>query len=131
MSRDCTILYVDNDPDSCDMTSVLLERLVDGLKVECAGSAEDAMERLTVCDKYELVLLDYWLPGMDGPELCRWIRTNHPHLPILFYSAEALSARQKAALDAGAQHFLLKPNDLDRLPALIRELTTECLTEAA
>jgi DNA-binding response OmpR family regulator len=59
---------------------------------------------------------------MSGINLCRSIRQLHPHTPILFFTGEEREAMRQKALEASAQAYLVKPNDLNKLAATVRRL---------
>lgn len=70
----------------------------------------------------ELVLLDLGLPDLDGLELCRRLRLDHPTLPILILTARGSETDVVVGLDAGADDYLIKPFRLAELLARLRAL---------
>ena len=72
---------------------------------------------------YDLLLLDLGLPRKDGLTLLQELRRRKNDLPILILTARDAVADRVAGLDAGADDYLVKPFDLDELPARIRALT--------
>jgi DNA-binding response OmpR family regulator len=82
---------------------------------------------------FDLYILDYWLPGGSGVELCRHIREFDPHTPILFYSAAAYARDIREATRAGAQAYLVKPvipNELKLMAARLTSVASETAFEA-
>jgi two-component system OmpR family response regulator len=77
------ILCVDDDEDTCSMLTSLLG-LVD-CQATTAKTAAEALE-LIASGRFDLYLLDNWLLGGSGVELCREIRRSDPSIPIVFYS---------------------------------------------
>ncbi len=73
--------------------------------------------------KYELVLLDIHLPGMDGVSLCKQMRSEGYTTPILLMTTKNDSSDRIRGLDAGADDYLTKPLDLGELNARIRALS--------
>jgi DNA-binding response OmpR family regulator len=73
---------------------------------------------------FDLYILDNWLPGGNGVELCRVIRRFDPHTPILFYSACAYSSDLHAAYSAGAQEYFVKPVSFGELEQAVAKLTS-------
>lgn len=61
---------------------------------------------------FDLYILDIWLPGMDGLDLCRRLREMGITKPIMFFSAMVRPHNRQYGLDAGANEYLVKPNDL-------------------
>jgi len=71
----------------------------------------------------DLILLDLGLPDMDGLDLCRRLRRNLPHTPILMLTARGSETDIVVGLDAGADDYLVKPFRLAELFARVRALT--------
>jgi CheY-like chemotaxis protein len=78
-----TILFVDDDPSLLEARSLVFEAM--GYRVLTAVSGEAALERLQM-DSVDAVILDYWLPGMNGEEIARMIRTEHANIIIILSS---------------------------------------------
>ena len=71
---------------------------------------------------FDLYLLDNWLPGSSGIELCKKLRTFDSKTPILFYSGAAYDNDKKQAEECGAQGYLTKPANGDELVAEVLQL---------
>jgi CheY-like chemotaxis protein len=92
-----------------------------GAVVEIGRNGREAIDRWSN-DDIDLVLMDVMMPEMDGFEATRLIR-QHPRwrkLPIIAVTAKAMKDDQERCLQAGANDYLAKPIDLDRLFSLIR-----------
>jgi DNA-binding response OmpR family regulator len=113
------VLCVDDDEDTCSMLCALLGLV--GCQVETAGTAAAALG-LIARGRFDLYLLDNWLPGGDGVELCRRIRESDQTTPVVFYSGAGLDSEREEALAAGAQAYLVKPADAGRLVETVRRL---------
>ena len=85
-----------------------------GYEVTCVDSGTEALF-LAKNDRFDLFLVDNWLPGLSGPELTVQIREFDKITPILFYSGAAYEDDKQAALNAGAQGYLVKPIGIERL----------------
>ena len=110
------ILVVEDERLLCDGIAEDLE--LEKYTVDrCYGGA-DAYERLFV-EPYDLVILDLNLPGMDGLELLRRIRSEQPELRVLILSARAQLSDKVAGLDLGADDYLTKPFALEELEARV------------
>ena len=72
--------------------------------------------------RYELAIVDWMLPGLSGPELCRRARTAGLQLPLLLLTARAETADRVEGLDAGADDYLSKPFAMEELLARVRAL---------
>jgi two-component system Ni(II)/redox-responsive regulator NrsR len=72
--------------------------------------------------RYELAIVDWMLPGLSGPELCRRARTAGLELPLLLLTARTGTADRVEGLDAGADDYLSKPFAMEELLARVRAL---------
>lgn len=113
------ILVVEDEP-------VIADSLIRGLReesfaVEHAADGEAAWAALR-SGGWDIVLLDWWLPGPDGRELLGRFRALDRHTPVLFLTARDAVADRVRGLDAGADDYLVKPFDFDELLARIRAL---------
>ena len=115
----CRVLVVDDDPN---VLRVMKRGLVyAGYGVDEADSGERALA--SARDRPpDLVILDVMLPGLDGLEVCRRLRTASPQLPILLLTARDRVPDRVAGLDAGADDYLVKPFAFDELLARVRAL---------
>jgi DNA-binding response OmpR family regulator len=77
---------------------------------------------------YDLVVLDWMLPGMDGPEICRQLRAKGFQKPILLLTVRNLNEDIITGLDAGADDFVSKPYNPSQLLARIRALLRRGVT---
>ena len=89
--------------------------------VDIAADGEAALYQASVND-YDLVILDVMMPGKDGIEVCRQLRTNGMTGPVLLLTARHAVADRVIGLDAGADDYLTKPFDFHELLARIRAL---------
>jgi DNA-binding response OmpR family regulator len=101
------VLHVDDNADCCAMLSTLLK--FSKIETESATTAAQALSMIQA-ERFDLFLLEAWLPELDGFELCRRMRLASPHTPILFFSAAAYEADKKRAVEAGAEAYVVKPN---------------------
>jgi two-component system response regulator MprA len=119
------VLIVEDDP-------AILKVLQRGLAYEgyTVDIATDGRAGLNQARDHrpDLVILDIMLPGMDGLEVCRRLRTGGS-LPILMLTAKDTIQDRVQGLDAGADDYLVKPFNLDELLARIRALLRRTQTE--
>lgn len=114
------VLCVDDDEDSREILSMMLKfRRIDTKTVGTAAQALSLIE----AERFDLYLLDAWLPDLDGFELCRRMREADPHTPILFFSGAAYEADKKRAIEAGANDYVIKP-DLEGLVGSITQFVS-------
>lgn len=89
--------------------------------VEICSNGQDALERLRVY-QYDLLILDWMLPGVSGVDICRKFRSQGGDTPILMLTARSEIEEKETGLDAGADDYLTKPFHLKELAARIRAL---------
>jgi two-component system cell cycle response regulator DivK len=123
------ILVVDDTPVNLKLTRILLVN--EGYKVLTAASAEEALELLRSFHP-ELVLADIQLPGIDGFELTRRLKSNEETREILVVAltAFAMKGDEQKAIDAGCDGYITKPIDTRTLGARIREILARRSTSA-
>ena len=116
------ILCVEDNRDSREMIATLLTQSNENYDVTAVETAAEALA-LNAKGKFDLYILDIWLPGMDGVDLCRRLRERGVLDPIIFFSAMGVQTKDRDyVLAAGADEFLVKSIDLDRLTATVEEL---------
>jgi two-component system OmpR family response regulator len=93
----------------------------EGHAVDLAGSGEDGLDWVTV-GEYDAIVLDVMLPGIDGLEVCRRLRREAVHTPVLLLTARDAIADRVHGLDAGADDYLVKPFAFIELAARLRAL---------
>jgi DNA-binding response OmpR family regulator len=77
---------------------------------------------LAVSEEYDLIILDRMLPGMDGLTVCKKLRGEQIHTPILILTAKSQLQDKVAGLDMGADDYLTKPFSFEELLARVRAL---------
>ena len=115
------ILVVEDEGEIRDLIVLHLKR--EGLQVDAAGSAEEAMEMIEK-NRYTLLALDWMLPGATGVDITRQLRklSDHADLAILMVTARAEAADIVEGLEAGADDYLSKPFEPAVLLARVRAL---------
>ena len=114
------ILVVDDDVRNIFALTSALEQK--GAEVEIARNGYEAIRQLQAIDDIDLVLMDIMMPEMDGFTAMEQIRKEpqFARLPIIAVTAKAMKNDQERCLRAGANDYLAKPIELDRLFSLIR-----------
>ncbi len=118
------ILFVDDDEDCCELIIAMLHYSGVDYKVTVAPTPRQALD-LLANKSFDLFIIDYSLPEMSGVDLCRRIRETYAKTPIIFYTATAQAQKRKEAMDAGANAYLVKPNDLDNIIETIKNLLSK------
>ena len=116
MSSMTTVLVVDDEPIVRDVVVRYLRR--DGFTTLEAGDGLSA-RRLIETGEPELVVLDVMLPGTDGLELCRWIRSRS-ELPVIMLTARGDEADRIVGLELGADDYVTKPFSPRELATRVR-----------
>ncbi len=114
-----TVLLAEDDEAIASPLARALQR--EGYTVQVVGDGPGALE-LASHDPFDLVVLDLGLPGMDGLEVCRRLRTVRPELAVLMLTARTDEVDFVVGLDAGADDYVAKPFRLAELMARVRAL---------
>jgi DNA-binding response OmpR family regulator len=117
MMSPASLLVVEDDDD---LRQTLARRLSDaGYEVATAATGPDALSAVQE-NVPDLVVLDVMLPGLDGVEVCRRLRAEHPLLYILMLTARADELDRVVGLEVGADDYVTKPFSLQEVVARIR-----------
>jgi len=93
-----------------------------GYAVDMVHDADTGLSYALDSD-YDAIVLDRMLPGsMDGVELCKWVRAENVHTPILMLTALGTIGNKVEGLNSGADDYLVKPFSFDELTARIKAL---------
>ncbi len=113
------LLLVEDEIELAEPLSELLER--DGHSVALAYDGTGAWE-LIASQTYDLIILDWMLPGVPGIELCRRLRALGQSVPVLLLTAKDTIDNKVEGFEAGADDYLVKPFELRELSARVRAL---------
>jgi DNA-binding response OmpR family regulator len=116
------VLVIDDDPSTVKIATSALEAL-DGVEVATAADGFEAGLQV-VAFKPDLLILDLMMPGADGFEVCRHIRRDPDlaEIKILVLTAHGTHENLERVLEAGADDFMHKPVDVERLRRQVRTL---------
>lgn len=105
------VLAVEDHPDIGNLMRMALTRSL--IEATVITTGEEALTRLTT-ETYDLILLDIALPGMNGLEVCRQLKTDprHKDVPVIFVSGQTAKAYKDEAKRLGAVDFIEKPFEL-------------------
>ncbi len=118
--KDKTILITDDDMRNIFALSSALQ-LYD-INIIIANNGREALERLAEHEQIDLVLMDIMMPEMDGYEAMKAIRTEKrfSKLPIIALTAKAMKNDREKCIEAGANDYISKPVDMDKLLSMLR-----------
>jgi CheY-like chemotaxis protein len=114
------LLLADDDMRNIFALSAVLEDA--GFSIEIAANGKEAIQKLEEIPEIELVLMDVMMPEMDGIEATRRIRqqSKWTNVPIIAVTAKAMQGDREQCLEAGANDYISKPVDIDKLLSLIK-----------
>ena len=116
------VLFVEDDADTRELMSFLLKS--ENYQVVLASNYDEALLLARVM-RFDLFMMDNWMPGGSGIELCKKLREFDATTPIIFYSGAAYECDKREAFACGAQAYLTKPTDIDTLIETIGRLIAE------
>ena len=114
------ILLAEDDRRLGNLTKIML--LEEGHKVTWVTRGDEAYSQSSSA-VYDIIILDWMLPGLEGMTVCRNLRNDGYHQPILMLTAKDAVADRVAGLDAGADDYLVKPFEFSELFARLRALS--------
>lgn len=118
--KDKTILITDDDMRNIFALSSALQ--VYDLKIVIANNGREALQKLDESPQIDLVLMDIMMPEMDGYEAMKAIRLEKrfARLPIIALTAKAMKNDREKCIEAGANDYISKPVDMDKLLSMLR-----------
>src|SRR5262249_18579407 len=126
------ILAVDDEEDILELVRYNLAK--EGYQIQCVTSGEEGIKAARISCP-DLIVLDLMLPGLDGLEVCRRLRTvpATKNIPILMLTAKGEESDIVSGLEIGADDYITKPFSpkilVARVRALFRRKTRETITE--
>jgi len=118
-SQDLTLLYVEDNKDAREMTSMILEDFFDNIIVAIDG--EDGYKKFLE-NEIDLIITDINMPKLNGLELCAKIRKKDDNIPIIILSAHNEDNFFMDSIKYGVNGYLLKPIDIDQLTTVISRI---------
>lgn len=113
------VLLVDDD---AEMSEVIRHTLATrGFTVQCAQNGSAALDYLRV-NKYDVIVLDWMMPGVSGVDVCQRLRETGNRTPILMLTCRDSADDIETGLDSGADDYLTKPFENKELAARLRAL---------
>ena len=128
MSGERRILLVEDEPS---LVLTVSDRLLsEGYHVETAGDGNLGLSR-ALAEPFDLVILDVMLPGRDGFEVCRELRSRASQVPVLMLTARSQIIDRVVGLKLGADDYLTKPFEMIELLARVEALLRRSSAPAA
>ena len=114
------ILIIDDDSRNVFAMEMTLKAY--GYRSLSCETATEGLRLLNENNRISLVLMDMMMPGMDGYEALRTIRSSsrYPDIPVIAVTAQAMTGDREKCIQAGASDYISKPVDVDQLLSLIR-----------
>jgi len=106
------ILYIEDDEDTRELVAYVLAK--SHYKIVAAANGYEAL-KLARTNNFDLYVIDNWMSGVSGIDLCKKFREFDTWTPILFYSGAAFERDKQQGFAAGAQGYLVKPAGPDEL----------------
>jgi two-component system alkaline phosphatase synthesis response regulator PhoP len=119
MEKNKTVLMIEDDPTIADVVEIHLNDL--GYQLERAEDGITGLNKALEND-YSLIILDLMLPKLDGFEVCKGIREQKKHLPILMLTSKSEELDKVLGLELGADDYLTKPFSIRELLARIKAI---------
>jgi CheY-like chemotaxis protein len=111
------VLVADDEPDIRAVLAEMFEEVL-GVCAAVAADGAEALDRIWIC-RPRLMILDWMMPRLDGPAVCRTLRQQPPSWPLTVVAISAAPVRD-LALDAGCAAFVPKPFDMNDLLGIAR-----------
>lgn len=111
------VLIVEDDPDIGALMRMHVSECAGEVRLESNGTRALLVAQAGCWD---LIVLDWLLPGVDGVTICRQLRANHHRQPILLLTSRAGEADRVVGLDAGADDYVAKPFGTEEFKARVR-----------
>ena len=122
MSRQTRVLHVDDDAGFASLTAATLEAADGGFEVVVETAADAALDRLADAGSIDCIVSDYEMPGRDGLEFLRAVRSDHPDLPFVLFTGKGSEEVASDAFSAGATDYLQKGPGIDQFELLAKRI---------
>ena len=120
MGETLKILLVDDEDHLQEVLGLLLE--LDGHQVTTAFSGEQALEHAKE-KKFDLVITDYKMPGMNGMDVVRSIKKENPDTSVVMITGYPTEDTEKEAQKLGVDEYVAKPFHMDKMREIIRRIS--------
>ena len=118
-TRDTAVLVVDDEEPLRKLIDRMLSRA--GLQVQTAASGEEALDILRLGRRFDTIVSDLMMPGMDGMQFLREIRQLDLDVPMIFLTGNPSLSTAMEAMEQGGFRYLAKPVEAKRLVAIVKD----------
>lgn len=126
MIKRLDVLAIDDDPSVLAILAAFLE--TKGHRVETRASGREGLDALRDDNTFDLIICDIRMAGMNGFEFLKIARANHPHVGIILMTAYDEEYPYSEALRAGADGYLTKPFNFEKLSLIFEHAYWEALS---
>jgi two-component system, OmpR family, alkaline phosphatase synthesis response regulator PhoP len=119
-----TVVLAEDDPDIQLVARLALKRA--GFTVTVVGSGHEALDAIRG-QRPDVVLLDWMMPELDGPETCRRLKSDPTtaNIPVIFLTAKSQEAEIQRGLGLGAAGYVTKPFDALALGQIVKDIVAK------
>lgn len=119
-----TVVLAEDDPDIQLVARLALKRA--GFTVKVVGNGREALDAIRD-QRPDVVLLDWMMPELDGPETCRQLKSDPvtANIPVVFLTAKSQEAEIQRGLGLGAAGYVTKPFDALALGQLVKDIVAK------
>lgn len=114
-----SVLLVEDDPDILELLNIHLAD--EGYELTQVTDGNSGYQQ-TQDNRFDLIILDLMLPGMDGVELCKKVRANDDTTPVLMLTAKSEEIDRVVGLECGADDYMTKPFSIRELKARVKAI---------
>lgn len=118
-TRNQNILCIDDDTDTRELIKFVFGQ--SNYQVTACSTPNEGLQ-IVQTGAFDAIILDNRFAGITGIEICKEIRRFDPKTPIVLFSADARPSEKEKAFVAGANSYLVKPNDFERLTETVMTL---------
>lgn len=119
MEKNKPILIIEDDPNIIDLVEIHLKDL--GYELDQSRDGQKGLQK-ALDNSYSLIILDLMLPGMDGLEICKRVRSGNEYTPILMLTAKSEELDKVLGLELGADEYITKPFSIRELIARVKAI---------
>ncbi|MFB6233237.1 MAG: response regulator [Haloarculaceae archaeon] len=121
MQETASVLHVDDEPSFTELVQTFLHRQNEKFEVETANRVNEALERISE-DSIDCIVSDYDMPGKNGIEFLKAVRSCSSDLPFILYTGKGSEEVASDAISAGATDYIQKQTETDHYTLLANRI---------